>query len=143
MKRFIQGEHRGQSTLLPQSLDDYVSDTNPVRVVDVFVDELDLAKLGFDGVIPAETGRPAYHPSVLLKLFIYGYLNRIRSSRALEKECSRNIELMWLLRKLKPDHNTISNFRRDNEECIRLVFKATVKIAMHYKLIGKKSHFPT
>lgn len=89
MKRFIQGEHRGQSTLLPESLDDYVSDTNPVRVVDVFVDELDLAKLGFDGVIPAETGRPAYHPAILLKIYIYGYLNRIQSSRRLEREVNR------------------------------------------------------
>lgn len=89
MKRFIQGEHRGQSTLLPESLDDYVSDTNPVRVVDVFVDELDLATLGFDGVIPAETGRPAYHPSILLKIYIYGYLNRIQSSRRLEREARR------------------------------------------------------
>nr|WP_256672175.1 transposase [Pseudomonas sp. o96-267] len=97
MKRFIQGEHRGQSTLLPESLDDYVSDTNPVRVVDVFVDELDLATLGFDGVIPAETGRPAYHPAILLKIYIYGYLNRIQSSRRLEREAQRNIELMWLV----------------------------------------------
>lgn len=96
MKRFIQGEHQGQSTLLPESLDDYVSDTNPVRVVDVFVDELDLAKLGFDGVIPAETGRPAYHPAILLKIYIYGYLNRIQSSRRLEREAHRNVELMWL-----------------------------------------------
>lgn len=96
MKRFIQGEHRGQSTLLPESLDDYVCDTNPVRVVDVFVDELDLAKLGFDSVIPAETGRPAYHPAILLKIYIYGYLNRIQSSRRLEREAQRNVELMWL-----------------------------------------------
>ena len=86
MKRFIQGECRGQTTLLPESLDDYVADTNPVRVVDVFVDELDLGRLGFDGIVPAETGRPAYHPSVLLKLYIYGYLNRIQSSRRLERE---------------------------------------------------------
>lgn len=86
MKRFIQGEHRGQGTLLPESLDDYVSDTNPVRVVDVFVDELDLVNLRFDGAIPADTGRPAYHPSVLLKIYIYGYLNRIQSSRRLERE---------------------------------------------------------
>lgn len=86
MKRFIQGEHRGQGTLLPESLDDYVSDTNPVRVVDVFIDELHLDSLGFDGAIPADTGRPAYHPSVLLKIYIYGYLNRIQSSRRLERE---------------------------------------------------------
>ncbi|KPW42013.1 hypothetical protein ALP45_200108 [Pseudomonas coronafaciens pv. atropurpurea] len=92
MKRFIQGEHRGQSPLLPESLDDYVSETNPVRVVDVFVDELDLAKLGFDGVIPAETGRPAYHPAILLKIYIYGYLNRIQSSRRLEREAQAPID---------------------------------------------------
>ncbi|MFW0755331.1 transposase [Pseudomonas sp. H11T01] len=86
MKRFIQGEHRGQGTLLPESLDDYVSDTNPVRVVDVFVDELDLVNLGFEGAIPADTGRPAYHPAILLKIYIYGHLNRIQSSRRLERE---------------------------------------------------------
>ena len=96
MKRFIQGEHRGQSTLLPESLDDYVSDTNPVRVVDVFVDELDLVNLRFEGVIPADTGRPAYHPAILLKIYIYGYLNRIQSSRRLEREAQHNVELMWL-----------------------------------------------
>ena len=103
MKRFIQGEHRGLSTLLPESLDDYVSDTNPARVVDVFVDELNLAKLGFDGVIPAGTGRPAYHPAILLKIYIYGYLNRIQSSRRLEREAQRNVELMWLTGRLMPD----------------------------------------
>lgn len=112
MKRFIQGEHRGQSTLLPESLDDYVSDTNPVRVVDVFVDELNLATLGFDGVIPAETGRPAYHPAILLKIYIYGYLNRIQSSRRLEREAQRNVELMWLTGRLMPDFKTIANFRK-------------------------------
>ena len=94
MKRFIQGECRTQSILLPEALDDYVTETNPVRVVDVFVDELDLRKLGFDGVDPAATGRPAYHPSVLLKLYIYGYLNRVQSSRRLEKEAQRNVEVM-------------------------------------------------
>ncbi len=119
MKRFIQGEHRGQSTLLPERLDDYVSDSNPVRVVDVFVDELDLAKLGFDGVIPTETGRPAYHPAILLKIYIYGYLNRIQSSRRLEREAQRNIELMWLTGRLMPDFKTIANFRKDNSKAIR------------------------
>ncbi|ERV81079.1 hypothetical protein Q058_00150 [Pseudomonas aeruginosa BL04] len=94
MKRFIQGEHRSQCTLLLESLDNYVADTNPVRVVDVFVDELDLGRLGFDGVVPAETGRPAYHPAVLLKIYIYGYLNRIQSSRRLEREAQRSIDLM-------------------------------------------------
>ncbi|WP_322982153.1 IS1182 family transposase [Pseudomonas sp. C11] len=119
MKRFIQGEHRGQSVLLPESLDDYVADTNPVRVVDVFVDELDLGRLGFAGVVPAETGRPAYHPAVLLKIYIYGYLNRIQSSRRLERETQRNVELMWLTGRLMPDFKTIANFRKDNGKAIR------------------------
>lgn len=96
MKRFIQGEHRGQGTLLPESLDDSVCDTNSVRVVDVFVDGLDLVNLGFEGGIPADTGRPAYYPAILLKIYIYGYLNHIQSSRRLEREAQRNIELMWL-----------------------------------------------
>jgi transposase len=94
MKRFVQGESRTQSTLLPESLDDYVADTNPVRVVDVFVDELELGRLGFEGVAPASTGRPSCHPAVLLKIYIYGYLNRIQSSRRLERESQRNVELM-------------------------------------------------
>ena len=96
MKRFIQGEHRTQGTLLPESLDDYVADTNPVRVVDVFVDELDLRQLGFEGVDPAATGRSAYYPAILLKIYIYGYLNRIQSSRRLEREAQRKVELMGL-----------------------------------------------
>lgn len=94
MKRFIQGEYRTQSTLLPELLDEYIAEANPVRVVDVYVDELDLGKLGFEGIDPAATGRPAYHPVMLLKLYIYGYLNRIQSSRRLEKEAQRNVELM-------------------------------------------------
>jgi transposase len=94
MKRFIQGENRTQSILFPETVDDYVADTNPVRIIDVFVDEIDLGKLGFDDVDPAATGRPTYHPSILLKIYIYGYLNRIQSSRRLEKEAQRNVELM-------------------------------------------------
>ena len=100
MRRFIEGEDRTQITLLPECLDDYVGEDNPVRVVEVFVDELDLGALGFEGVDPAATGRPAYHPSVLLKLYIYGYLNRLQSSRRLEREAQRNVELMWLARRL-------------------------------------------
>ena len=119
MKRFIEGESRTQSTLLPECLDDYIAETNPVRVVDVFVDELDLGKLGFEGVEPAATGRPAYHPAVLLKLYIYGYLNRIQSSRRLEKESQRNVELMWLTGRLMPDFKTIASFRKDNGKAIR------------------------
>ncbi len=137
MKRFIQGEHRGQSTLLPESLDDYVSDTNPVRVVDVFVDELDLATLGFDGVIPAETGRPAYHPSILLKIYIYGYLNRIQSSRRLEREAQRNVELMWLTGRLMPDFKTIANFRKDNSKAIRGVCRQFVLLCQQLGLFGE------
>jgi len=100
MKRFIQSEHRTQSMLLPEILDDYVTAENPVRVIDVFVDNLDLKKLGFEGVTPAVTGRPSYHPAVMLKLYIYGYLNRVQSSRRLEREAQRNIELMWLIERL-------------------------------------------
>jgi transposase len=112
MSRFVEGEDRRQSALLPSCLDDYVGEDNPARVVDVFVDELDLGVLGFE-VTPAATGRPAYHPAMLLKLYIYGYLNRVPSSRRLEREAGRNVELMWLTGKLAPDHKTIANFRRD------------------------------
>ncbi|NWL80920.1 IS1182 family transposase [Pseudomonas taiwanensis] len=137
MKRFIQGEHRGQSTLLPESLDDYVADTNPVRVVDVFVDELDLGRLGFDGVVPAETGRPAYHPAVLLKIYIYGYLNRIQSSRRLEREAQRNVELMWLTGRLMPDFKTIANFRKDNGKAIRGVCRQFVVLCQQLGLFAE------
>ena len=114
MKRFIQSEDRSQSTLFPECLDDYIADDNPVRVIEVFVDELDLSKLGFDGAQPQATGRPAYHPSTLLKIYIYGYLNRVQSSRRLERECRRNVELMWLTGRLEPDFKTIADFRRDS-----------------------------
>ncbi len=137
MKRFIQGEHRGQCTLLPESLDDYVADTNPVRVVDVFVDELDLGRLGFGGVAPAETGRPAYHPAVLLKIYIYGYLNRIQSSRRLEREAQRNVELMWLTGRLMPDFKTIANFRRDNGKAIRGVCRQFVVLCQQLGLFSE------
>jgi transposase len=108
MKRFVEGADRAQSALLPECLDDYVEENNPVRAVDAFVDALDLAELGFEGVEPAATGRPSYHPSVLLKLYIYGYLNRVQSSRRLEREAGRNVEVMWLLGRLAPDHKTIA-----------------------------------
>ncbi len=119
MGRFVEGEDRRQSLLMPDSLDDYVTEDNPVRVVEVFIDELDLAALGFDGVQPAATGRPAYHPSTMLKIYLYGYLNRLQSSRRLEREAQRNIELMWLTGRLAPDFKTIANFRRDNGPAIR------------------------
>jgi transposase len=118
MKRFVQGQERSQGTLFPACLDDYVSPDNPVRVIDVFVEELDLAALGFDAVIPQATGRPAYHPAVLLKLYLYGYLNRIPSSRRLERETQRNVELMWLTGRMMPDFKTIADFRRDNGPAI-------------------------
>ena len=123
MKRFVQGEARAQMSLLPECPDDYVSEDNPVRVVEAFIDALDLEKLGFVGVVPRTTGRPAYHPSVMLKIYVYGYLNRIHSSRRLERECQRNIELMWLTGRLAPDFKTIANFRKDNGRGIRQVCK--------------------
>jgi len=119
MKRFIEGEDRRQVALLPESLEDYVSQDNPVRVIEVFIDELDLGALGFGGVVPEATGRPAYHPATLLKIYLYGYLNRIQSSRRLERETQRNIELMWLTGRLMPDFKTIADFRRDNGSAIR------------------------
>lgn len=118
MKRFIEGDNRQQITLLPESLDEYIDAENPVRIVDLFVDQLDLGGLGFS-VEPAATGRPSYHPSTLLKLYVYGYLNRIQSSRRLEREAQRNVELIWLLGRLSPDFKTIADFRRDNGEGIR------------------------
>ena len=119
MKRFVEGEDRRQATLLPDCLDDYVTEDNPVRIIEAFVDELDLAALGFAGVVPEVTGRPAYHPATLLKIYIYGYLNRIPSSRRLERETQRNLELIWLTGRLMPDFKTIADFRRDNGPAIR------------------------
>jgi transposase len=136
MKRFIEGEDRGQGTLLPEHLDDYVTEDNPVRVVDVFVDEIDLASMGFARVVPAKTGRPAYHPAVLLKLYIYGYLNRIQSSRRLEREAQRNVELMWLTRRLAPDFKTIANFRKDNGKAIRNVCRQFVVLCQQLDLFS-------
>jgi transposase len=121
MKRFVEGADRRQVTLLPPCLDDYVTEDNPVRVVEVFIDELDLGALGFEGVVPEATGRPSYHPSTMLKLYLYGYLNRVQSSRRLEREAGRNIELMWLTGRLAPDFKTIADFRRDNGPAIRAV----------------------
>lgn len=133
--KFIQGQNRDQITLFPVSLNDAVDPENEVRLIDVFVDSLKLDEFGFKTEF-IENGRPAYHPADLLKLFIYGYLNQLRSSRKLEKECKRNIEVIWLLKSLRPDHNTISNFRRDNPKAIKKVFRETVKIAKYFNLIG-------
>src|SRR5260221_9356850 len=121
MRRFVEGTDRGQSALFPECLGDWIGEDNPVRVIDVFVDELDLAELEFEGVEPEATGRPSYYPSVLLKLYIYGYLNRVQSSRRLEREAGRNVEVMWLTGRLVPDHKTIADFRKDNGRAIRQV----------------------
>ena len=135
MKRFVEGADRGQSTLFPECLEDWVDETNAVRVIDAFVDMLDLAELGFEGVEPAETGRPAYHPSVLLKLYVYGYLNRVQSSRRLEREAGRNVELMWLLGRLVPDHKTVADFRKDNGGAIRQVCARFVELCREMGLL--------
>src|SRR4029077_8950210 len=121
MKRFVEGVDRGQSTLFPECLDDWIDEDNPGRVIDVFVDELDLRALDFGAVDPKATGRPSYHPSILLKLYVYGYLNRVQSSRRLEREAGRNVEVMWLTGRLVPDHKTIADFRKDNGRPIRQV----------------------
>jgi transposase len=134
MKRFIEGEDRHQVTLLPECLEDFIDADNTVRVVDVFIDELDLVALGFDGASPAATGRPSYHPAVMLKLYLYGYLNRIQSSRRLERECQRNVELMWLTGRLAPDFKTIADFRRDNGKGIRNVCRRFVTLCRELKL---------
>ena len=126
MTRFIEGADRSQGSMFPERLDDWVGEDNPVRVVDLFVDELDLGGLRFERIAPKATGRPGYHPSVLLKLYIYGYLNRVQSSRRLERESGRNIELMWLTGRLVPDHMTIADFRKDNGPAIRKVCREFV-----------------
>ncbi len=139
MKRFVEGVDRGQSTLLPECLDDWISEDNPVRAIDVFVDELDLAALGFGRVDPKATGRPSYHPSVLLKLYIYGYLNRVQSSRRLEREAGRNVEAMWLTGRLAPDHKTIADFRKDNGRAIRKVCARFVGLCRALGLLAEAS----
>jgi transposase len=139
MKGFVQGADRQQTTLLPECLADWVDESNPVRAVDVFVDALGLRDLGFDGVDPAGTGRPAYHPSPMLKLYIYGYLNRIQSSRRLEREAGRNLEVMWLTGRLVPDHKTIADFRKDNGPAIKKVCAQFVALCRKMGLLAKAS----
>jgi transposase len=139
MKRFVLGVDRGQSTLLPECLDDFIDESNPVRVIDAFVDALDLGELGFDGVVPEATGRPSYHPSLLLKLYIYGYLNRVQSSRRLEREAGRNVEVMWLLGRLVPDHKTIADFRKDNGPALRKVCARFVELCREMGLLTTAS----
>src|SRR5262247_1486033 len=139
MKRFVEGQDRGQSTLFPECLEDWIDQNNPVRVIDVFVDGLDLADLGFVGVDPEATGRPSYHPLVLLKLYIYGYLNRVQSSRRLEREAGRNVEVMWLTGRLVPDHKTIADFRKDNGEAIRKVCAQFIMLCRAVELFAEAS----
>ena len=137
MKRFIEGEDRSQITLMPECLDDYVGEDNTVRVVDAFVEQLDLRALRFEGTDPAVTGRPSYHPAVLLKIYLYGYLNRIQSSRRLEREAQRNVELMWLTGRLSPDFKTIADFRRDNGVAIRNVCRQFIVICRELNLFSE------
>ncbi len=137
MKRFIEGVDRSQTTLFPDRLEDWVDDDNPVQVIDIFVDELDLFDLGFDRVAPKRMGRPAYHPAVMLKLYIYGYLNRIQSSRRLEREAGRNVEVMWLVGRLAPDHKTIADFRKDNGAAIRKVCAQFVALCRQLDLFAE------
>jgi len=139
MRRFVEGTDRGQSTLFPECLEDWIGEDNPVRVIDVFVEELDLAELGFDGVAPEATGRPSYHPAVLLKLYIYGYLNRVQSSRRLEREAGHNVEVMWLVGRLVPDHKTIADFRKDNGTAIRQVCARFVALCRAMGLLTQAS----
>jgi len=134
MSRFVEGQDRSQVTLLPECLDDFVGEDNTVRVVDAFINELDMVALGFAGATPATTGRPSYHPAVMLKIYLYGYLNRIQSSRRLERECQRNVELMWLIGRLSPDFKTIADFRRDNGKGIRNVCRRFVLLCRELKL---------
>lgn len=134
MKRFVIGEDRSQGTLLPECLEDYVAEDNPIRVIDVFVEELDLKELGFERVDPQATGRPGYHPATLLKLYIYGYLNRVQSSRRLERESQRNVELMWLTGRLMPDFKTIADFRKDNGQAIRHVCRQFIELCRRLEL---------
>jgi transposase len=139
MKRFIAGADRDQSTLLPEYLDDWVDESNPVRVVDAFVDALDLKQIGFDGMVPEVTGRPSYHPAALLKLYVYGYLNRIQSSRRLEREAKRNLEVIWLVGRLMPDDKTIADFRKDNGPAIKKVCARFVELCRKMGLLTKAS----
>src|SRR3990170_175695 len=139
MKRFVVGADRGQSTLLPECLDDWIDESNPVRVIDAFVEALDPAELGFAGVEPAATGRPAYHPAVFLKLYIYGYLNRVQSSRRLEREAGRNLEVMWLLGRRVPDDKVIADFRKDNGPALRKVCARFVALCREMGLLAKAS----
>ena len=136
MKRFIEGQNRFQSTLLPESLDDYIAEDDTIRFLDAFVDQLNFVELGFKRAEPSATGRPGYHPAVLLKLYVYGYMNRIQSSRRLERESHRNVELMWLTGRLMPDFKTIADFRKDNKQAIQQVCVKFVGVCRKLELFS-------
>src|SRR5208337_1813210 len=136
MSEHVTGLNRDQTALFPNTLEGYVDKENPVRFIDAFVDSLNMEKLGFKHALPTELGRPSYNPSDLLKLYVYGYLNQVRSSRKLEKECHRNVEVMWLMKKLAPDFKTIADFRKDNVDCIKGVFKEFVYLCRSLDLYG-------
>ena len=138
MSEHVEGLNRNQTTLFPQSLEGYVDKENPARFIDTFVDSLNMEKLGFKHALPSEVGRPSYNPSDLLKLYLYGYLNQIRSSRKLERECHRNVEVMWLMKKLSPDFKTIADFRKDTIDCVKSVFREFVKLCISLDLYGAK-----
>ena len=135
---YVKGEDRNQITLFPEAIDDYITEDNPVRVIEAFVNSLDMQKLGFQKAEPKNIGRPAYDPRDLLKLYLYGYLNRVRSSRRLEAEAGRNLELLWLLRKLKPDFKTIADFRKDNSKALKGVFKQFTLLCKDWDLYSKE-----
>lgn len=139
MRRFVEGLDRSQSTLFPETLEYFVAADNAVRVIEAFVEALDLGELGFSGVDPKSTGRPAYHPSTLLKLYICGYLNRVQSSRRLERKAGRNVEVMWRTGRLVPDHKTIADFRKDNGPAIRKVCSRFVMLCRQLGLLGEAS----
>jgi transposase len=139
MRRFVEGVDREQGTLFPEYLEDWIDQNNPVRAIDAFVDKLDLFALGFDGIAPEATGRPSYHPSGLLKLYIYGYLNRVQSSRRLEREAARNVEVMWLTCRLVPDHKTIADFRKDNGSAIKRVCARFIELCRQMGLLATSS----
>jgi transposase len=139
VRRFVEGVDRSQTTLFPESLEDWVDENNQVRVIDAFVGALELRALGFGGVVPEATGRPSYHPAILLKLYIYGYLNRVQSSRRLEREAGRNVELMWLTGRLRLDHKTIANLRKDNGRAIRQVCAQFVTLCRKLGLLNTAS----
>jgi transposase len=138
MSEHVEGLNRNQTALFPDTLEGYVDKENPVRFIDAFVDSLNMEQLGFKHALPIDLGRPSYNPSDLLKLYVYGYLNQVRSSRKLERECHRNIEVMWLMRKLTPDFKTIADFRKDNVNCVKGVFREFVKLCMSLDLFSAK-----